>query len=774
MNPAEKQIYRFADVEVNTSQNCLKRGEQEQHLRQKAFSVLVHLLEQRQRVVTKDELMKSVWKDTAVTDDALVQCIKEIRRTIGDDSHQSRFIKTVPKTGYRFIGKLEEAKNGFHKIAADLPANNNEISPKFSPREYIGNRKTLPAILFFVLAATALIGFLGNGAWQNQQNPADATVAQIDGKKSLAVMYFENQTGGEELDWMREGLADMLITNLSRSNKINVLSRQQFHLLLERNGFQTDGEIPFEQTISLARKSRAENFITGSFAKAGEKIRIDVQLHDTKGGALLAAERLIIEKPEQILTEIDLLSLKLAKFLNADYSENQTNLADVMTDNLEAYRYYSLAVEKAHALYSREAIELLEKAVALDPQFAMAHARIGYAYSISWGMAEKGKPFLEKAFKLSERLSEKDRLNIKAWYEIANLDFPSAIKTHREIIAKYPLEIESYWRLARLLDGEELLEEAVEVLKRGLTIDPENKDIYNTLGGVYSEQGKHMEAIAARQRYVALAPAEANAYDSLGLAYQWAGDYAKAIENYNRALRLKPNFEIALIHLANTRFQMGQYREAENLYRRYIEIAPSDNERTRGWSCIAAIYLKKHDFASAEKAAHEILKIDKDAAWSAFFAAAEKGDASRAKRFEEIILAKAKNTERGARANQRFDFFTRGYIALKKGQPDEAIFNFQEALKRKPAIWNIESFEDSLANAYLELGKFDGAIAEYQRILQLNPNYPLARFNLAQAFKEKGLNAEARTEYLIFLETWKQADEDIPEIITARKFVSPS
>ena len=774
MNPAEKQIYRFADVEVNTSQNCLKRGGCEQHLRQKAFSVLIHLLEQRQRVVTKDELMESVWKDTAVTDDALVQCIKEIRRSIGDDSHQSRFIKTIPKTGYRFIGEIEEPKNGFHKSAADLPLENKEISPTFSPREFVGNRKTLLAILFFVVVVS-LLGFLGNSAWQNRQNAADITLPQIAGKKSLAVMYFENQTGGAELDWMREGLADMLITNLSRSNKINVLSRQQFHLLLGRSGFQANGEIPFEQSINLARKSRAEHFITGSFAKAGEKIRIDVQLHDSKNGALLAAERVIIEKPEQILTEIDLLSLKLAKVLNAEESENQTNLADVMTDNLEAYRYYSLAVEKAQALYSKEAIELLEKSVALDPQFAMAHARIGYAYSISWGIAEKGKPFLEKAFKLSERLSEKDRLNIKAWYEIANLDFPSAIQTYREIIAKYPLETESYWRLARLLDGEEHLEEAVEVSKRGLTIDPENKDIYNTLGGVYSGLGKHAEAIAARQRYVALAPSEANAYDSLGLAYQWSGDYAKAIENYNRALQLRPNFEIALVHLANTRFQMGQYREAENLFRRYIEIAPSDNERARGWDCIVLIYLKRRDLASAEKFANETLKINKNEYWSwSLFVAAAKGNTMRAKKLEETVLAKTKNNERGARVNGRFDFYARGYIALKKDQSDEAIFNFQEALKHKPPIWNIESHEDALANAYLELGRIDEAITEYQRILQLNPNYPLARFHLAQAFERKGLNEEARTEYLNFLEIWKEADADIPEIIIAKKSINQS
>ncbi len=592
MSSSEKQIYRFADVEVNIAQNFLKRGDEEQHLRRQAFLVLVHLLEQHQRLVTKEELMEIVWKDTAVTDDALVQCVKEIRRTIGDDSHHPRFIKTIPKLGYRFIGIIEESISDLRPDIPNLPETKNDFQPKLSLPELLAGRKVI-ITLFLLIAVFSLFVFLGQTTRQPEQNSADITLPTMAGKKSLVVMYFENKTGNAELEWLREGLTDMLITNLSRSNKINVLSRQQFYLLLANNGFRQGEDLPFEQIAVIVRKSQAENFITGSFAEAGGRIRIDLQLHDANNGALLAAESLTVEKTEQILTEVDLLSLKLLKHLNADDAANQTHFADVMTDNLEAYRYYSLAVEKAQALHSKEAIELLEKAVALDPQFAMAHARIGYTYAVTWGITDKAKPHLEKAFKLSDRLSEKDRLNINAWYAIANLDYPNAIEIYREIIAKYPLETESYWRLGRLLEGEERLDEAVAVLKQGLTIDPQAKNIHNLLGGIYAESGNHSEAIASHQRYVALAPAEANAYDSLGSSYQWSGDYAKAIENYNRALELQPNFEIALVHLANTRFQLGQYAEAINLYRRYIKIAPSENERARGWDCIAQVYLKK-------------------------------------------------------------------------------------------------------------------------------------------------------------------------------------
>src|SRR3989442_4348957 len=100
-------VYRFRDVDVASSGGCIRLGQQEPHLRQQAFQVLVSLLERHERLVTKEELMDRVWKDTAVTDDVLVQCVMDIRKAIGDDSRNPRFVRTIPKVGYRFIGSVE-------------------------------------------------------------------------------------------------------------------------------------------------------------------------------------------------------------------------------------------------------------------------------------------------------------------------------------------------------------------------------------------------------------------------------------------------------------------------------------------------------------------------------------------------------------------------------------------------------------------------------------------------------------------------------------------
>src|ERR1041385_5804485 len=112
MSRLGERVYRFADVEVDPSQGCLTRGGEKQYLRQKTFEVLLYLLEERQRLVTKEELIERVWEGTAVTDDPLVKCIVDIRKALGDDSHHPRFVKTLPKKGYHFIGAVEEPRAG--------------------------------------------------------------------------------------------------------------------------------------------------------------------------------------------------------------------------------------------------------------------------------------------------------------------------------------------------------------------------------------------------------------------------------------------------------------------------------------------------------------------------------------------------------------------------------------------------------------------------------------------------------------------------------------
>lgn len=776
--------YRFDDVQVDTAKGCVRKSGQDQYIRQQSFQVLIYLIERRERLVGKEELIENFWRHTAVTDNALVQCIADVRKALGDDSRHPRFIKTVPKVGYRFIGAVYE-----HPRETTLPLRLEEPilqpsvqrdsltphrgAPDAPPAASANRRRRAGIAIAAGLLAVLAICYLA--LHRSSAARLEFTLPPVPGKKPLAVMYFENQSKRADLNWLREGLADMFIADLTHSDKLTVLSRQQLALLLERGGHQPASEIRLDEALDIARRSRAEAVLLGSFAALGERLLINVQLFESNSGRLLAADRFTVSRPADILAQVDLLSLKLVTYLGLSPPESpKARLSGVMTTNFEAYRYYSLGVSKAEYFENAEAVSLLQKAVQRDPSFAMAYARIGYAYSVTDFLPEKGRPYLEKAFQLSERLTEKDRLYVAAWYAIAREDYLSAIRTLRQIVAQYPLEIEAYARLARLLFREEQPQEAIFVVQQGLATDPGAPDLYNVLGICFLGLNRYREAVAAHERYVQLSPKEPNAHDSLGMSYQQSGQYAEAKAEYTTALSLKADFEPSIIHLADLYAQQGRYRPAIREYRRYIQVTKSDAARAVAYGSIAQVCWRKRDFHAGEKAAQDETRYNPGAVWNSLLFALHRGDAARAARFKEKLFENSPYPERGVRHELRsYDYYL-GVLALRNKQSGDAVDYFKQALRHLPPSSGLDLYEDCLANALFELGDLDGAQREYERILTLNPNYPLLQYHLAKTYERKGQLDQARVAYRRFLSIWNDADVDIPEILDARSTLRES
>ena len=767
---SQKAVYRFEDIEVDPSLGYLKRSGEEQHLRQQSFHLLLYMIERPQALIRKEDLIENFWQGAAVTDNAVVQCIKEIRRALGDDPREPRFIKTIHKIGYRFIAAvteeplLTEAGQGLEIKGAD------SASDAIADHRLLRWRTGWPIPVLVALAGVIIAGWalFGHPARQS----VELMLPQAPGKKALAVMYFENQSSRPDLNWLSEGLADMFIADLAHFDRLTVLSRQQLHLLLARIGSRYGNGTQLDGALAIARKSHAQDVLLGSFGALGDKkILVGVRLFETASGELLSADQFVVDEPADLLTQVDVLSPKLAARLGIAPLESatQAGLADVMTKNLEAYRYYSLGVSKAQAFQNAQAVALLRKAIQLDPKFAMAYARIGYAYSVTDFLPDEGRPFLAKAMELSGRLTSKDRLYVTAWYAIARRDYAGAIRTLQQIVDQYPNEIEAYTRLARLLNREERPRETIAVVQRALAVDPDYGDLYNVLGACLLGLGRYDEAIAAHQRYVQLAPNEPNAHDSLGMSYQQSGSYDRAVAEYDAALSEDPEFEPAIIHLGDVYFQQGRYREAVSQYQRYIQVTGSDPARAVGYGSIAQVYWRKRDFNGAEQAARNEIRYGKGAVWNSLLIALERGETARAARLKETFLQIVPYPARGSRNELRsYDYYL-GTLALREKQPEKAIAHFQAALRHLPPSSGLDLYEDCLANAYLDLGRLDDAIKEYQRILRLNPNYPLAQYHLAQAYGRKGQVEQARNAYERFLQIWKSADADIPEVVAAKK-----
>lgn len=757
-------LYRIGEIEVDPAQGFVRRaGVGDVYLRQQTLQVLLYLLTHRDRLVGKEELRQAIWGDTAVTDDAFVQCVVDIRKALGDDSRIQRLIKTVPKIGYRFVGAVEVVAAGEQADAPPQPA---ALPPPATP----ASRRVVAGVAAIVLLALAGAGWL---AYQrlHSAGPRADVAPPAAGVPRVAVMYFDNASGNRDLAWLHQGLADMLITDLSRFSGIAPLSRDQLDQLLSRVGLSPTDAIPLERAIDVARQSHAQAVVLGSFAVLGDKTRVEVHVYDVASGRLLGSDTALADARQQILTEVDVLAVKVAGRLGIQSTPSRPGLAEARTESLEAYRYYAIGLERSNALEPVEAILMFQKAISLDPGFAMAYARIGYTYALTRNDPDRARPYLEKAFRLSDRLTDRERSYIAAWYAIAHRDYPDAVVQFRAIVARYPSEVEAYWRLGGLLYGELKFDEARQALLRGLALDPDNKDICNTLGTIYSQTGHHADAIAMHQRYVALAPNEANAYDSLGLTFQWAGRYDDAMTAYQRARSLSPNFEVAIVHLGNLFFQLGRYREAIDAFHTYIGVARFDNDRVRGWTAIGWV---EHRRGRADAADAAIKKAAQFSTGSAepLLMALDRGDVTTADALFKVTLREYPG--RGSRLSRRFGRYVEARMALAHGRSVEAIDGFKAALKEPPPIYHYDALEDCLANAYAALGRWPEAIAEYQRILQLSPEMPMALYHLAIALEASGDRAAARPILERFLTVWQHADADAPPLLDARRRLAAS
>lgn len=765
--------YFFGDYELDVTRRCLLCQGLEVPLRFQSFQMLLYFVEHPKTLISKDELTAAIWSETSVTDNALVQCVTEIRRELNDDPRTPRFIKTFPKVGYRFIAEVRVVHG------APVPAAQNSasmrlqaVAAKNAPAalevqaEPPGRRMTwrrrawiltpvvVVALALLIYGGRKLLGSLTAGA-----NPP------ASGLPTLAVFPLANGTGRQDLDWLREGLSDMILTDMPHTGKWNVLSREKMDSLMDdsnRSSTLTSGK-----ALEIARSVHATNYIMGSVSAVGQQVTIGIEIRDGKDGHLVASDSASLTDPSQIVAEAGLLSSEIARRLGFS-SDAAPSLAETMTSNVDAYRYYSLGVEKAEQFQNAPAVELFKKAIKYDPKFAMAYARIGYAYAVQDFQPQTGRPYLEQAQRLSASLPPIDRLYIEAWSAIARSDYNAAIGILRQITQQYPDETEATCQLARLLRGQERVEEATALLRNAIQANPNAKELYNVYGLTLVSMGHSQEGIRAYQQYVAMAPQNPNGHDSLGMAYQSAGQYDSALAEYNQALTFDPEFEPSIVHLGDTFYQLGRYREALRQYQRYIEVASSSDAKALGYGDIATIYLTLGNLEQAQTAASQELRYNRNSVWHSLEIALEKHQKERIAALQKQLFENLPDAERGSPRDLRLEFYYSGVIELKTGDAQGAIGHFQSALQHLPPSSGIDLHEDCLANANLELGMAPQAIAEYQRILKLNPNYPLAYFHLGQAYQRLHQRQEAVNAFQHFLQANPLADQDSPQLVLAK------
>lgn len=740
--------FMAGDIEIRPLSNLVIVNGEERYLRQQTMQVLAYLLERRGELVSKESLIKAIWNDTAVTDDAMVQCVVEIRKALGDDPRKPRFVRTVPKGGYSFIGPVTPV------LEEPAPSATVEVIQASESSRRVP-RWALASAAVVVASLVAVFAWRGSAAsieWPTEP-----------GKLRVIVLPFDNTSGDGELDWLRRGLGEMVVTGLARSPGLNLLAPSQL------TQFSGDDAVDLASAIDLAKRTNAAAIVTGTFTAVGDALRVDARVYQPDG-TLAGSQSLTAARREVVLADVDRLAEGLSRILGQPLNPQQSALhfGDVMTRNLAAYREYSLGVEKANALQSDAALDHFSAAVKADPNFAMAHARIGYTYAVSLGWSERAEPFLAKAFQMSDRLRDQDRLSILAWYALAKLDYEGALSPLRTLVDRYPDDLESYWLLARTLRGEERWDETEKVLLAGLRVNPNAKDLHNELRAVYGATGRLDLAKAEAETYVALSPNEPNAYDSLGLAYQQMGKYDEALRAYQRSIELDPTFDIGVYHIGNVYAEQGRYREAIVMYRRYAGMMRFPERRQHGLTAEAWIDYMRGDYDRAWRVATSQPDNSEGPRLDLAMIALARGDRARFKRELQNPLA---ISNRGARFPRIFEAYAHGVLAETEGRQDDAIAQFKRAISHAPVQWSFPTYDDCLAEALFRYGRYAEAATEYQRLLKLNPSAARYEFRLAQIAEWQGRLTDAEAGFRKFLALWPQADADVPEIVAARAWL---
>lgn len=440
-----------------------------------------------------------------------------------------------------------------------------------------------------------------------------ATTLQVEPeeRRSIAIFYFENMSGDEELDWMRRGLTEMLITDLSQFRYLDVVGEDDLETIMRRMGITEERSLDASLAVAVAKEARVESVLMGSFVRVGDKIRVDAQLLDARTGSLLKTDRVECRGLEEIFPMVDELTRRLRDGLRLtlkDVVEFDKDIADATTSSVEAYRYFAEGQRKFDMIFYEEAVENFEKAVEIDPNFATAYARLALSYS-GMGRREQALQAIEKAVGLVDRVTEREKLNILAFDASYKGDTRGIIETYEQMVHLFPKDKEARFRLGTVYYNLERFDEAISQFEAALHIDNTYKHVYNMLGYAYSSQGFYEKALESHRRYIELVPDEPNPHDSMGEIYQQAGLFDEAIREYKEALRLKSDLHFPWEHMGNALMEKGEFDKALRTYKRYVELSPSDFLKSYGYALVGEALWAKEEFEKAYEVYREALKM---------------------------------------------------------------------------------------------------------------------------------------------------------------------
>ncbi|UCF79151.1 MAG: protein kinase, partial [Candidatus Eiseniibacteriota bacterium] len=456
------------------------------------------------------------------------------------------------------------------------------------------------------IVAVAVFLVLVFRPWRFELRPTHEAVAE---ENSLAIMYFDNLVEPDDPGRLGEIVTNLLITDLSDSRYVQVVSSQRLYDILKSLGREGTKVIDREVASQVAKKAQAKWMLLGSILQVEPRLVVTAQVVDVASGKAIASQRIQGESGEEIFSLVDRLTVQVKEDLSlpaAARTEADRRVAEVTTHSTEAFRYYLEGKDYFYKYMQGEATLSFERAVELDPTFAMAY----YGLSLSRQLSQEQIKAINKAAEHLDRVSSKERRFILARRAELNKQITEAIRELESIVRQYPNEKEAYFRLARVYQMANDWEKTLEALLKVIEIDPTFKEAYNVLAYQYAYLGQFEKSIWAINKYIELAPDEPNPYDSRGDLYALNGKLEEAIGSYEKAIEVEPNFMASVENLGDIHLFRGEYAEATSLYQS-IASHSDKYERAIGRAVLANVPLYQGKFREALRMLEVGLETDR-------------------------------------------------------------------------------------------------------------------------------------------------------------------
>ncbi len=623
--------YEFGAFRLDVAERLLLCDGQRIPLPPKIFDTLLALVEKSGRLVTKDELMSRLWPDSFVEEVTLARNISDLRKVLAEFSGGQQYIETVPRHGYRFkasVNRLAEDSSDLivERHTRSWIVTKEDQDDGLQPEAEVDRLVTPPARPIatgrklsrniVVVCGLVLISIVA-AAFYFWAARGSNRIASIPEVKSLAVLPFKTLGEADRDEYLASGLADALITRLSNFRRITV---RPTSAVLKYSA-------PDQDIVAAGRELGVEAVLDGRIQKAGERIRVTVQLVRVSDGAPIWAAK-FEENSTNIFGVQDSLSERMARELSPEITgEERARLTRRHTKSLEAYEAYTKGRywwNKRNGPAFRKAIDYFNQAIALDGSYALAYAGLADCYAIlspnQLDLANEGYPkakaAAKKALEIEDELAEAHTslAHITWLYEWNWVDAEREFKRAIELDPTYPTAHQWY---SVYLSSMARHGEAIAEAERAQELDPVSVPISQDLARAFYHVRQYDQAILAGLKTLELNPNYSRINGWLNLALEQKGLYDQAIETNLKAMSLV-GVKQEEIEMRREAFRLSGWK---GYWRKDLELTKEREQQAHNLQyAFARIYsrLGENDqaFASLEKAYKEhsdhlvLLKVD--------------------------------------------------------------------------------------------------------------------------------------------------------------------